>query len=190
MVELHYPHTLHNVREEDTLFYFSSKSLRKPTELAPSSRIDHGYHYDPTVLMQHVNRALARMSTDKVKAKLSFRNISQKITFHMTPNEFTLRYQSAMGTILSFRSSVVTREYASRTLGGKDLRLTPSTTVQSPGRTGEFTYHKEADCVVDMHQWFSIIYVYTDVVESRIVGDSLALLLRSVPVRGQWFHDA
>ena len=43
---------------------------------------------------------------------------------------------------------------------------------------------KEAEKVVDMDQGFDTIYVYTDVVESRIVGDSLAPLLRSLPVGG------
>ena len=38
--------------------------------------------------------------------------------------------------------------------------------------------------MVDMDQGFDTIYVYTDVVESRIVGDSLAPLLRSLPVGG------
>ena len=40
--------------------------------------------------------------------------------------------------------------------------------------------------MVDMDQGFDTIYVYTDVVESRIVGDSLAPLLRSLPVGGSY----
>ena len=35
-----------------------------------------------------------------------------------------------------------------------------------------------------MDQGFDTIYVYTDVVESRIVGDSLASLLRALSVSG------
>ena len=49
---------------------------------------------------------------------------------------------------------------------------------------GPYSYCKEADNVVDMDQWFDTIYVYTDVVKSRIVGDSLALLLQSLLVGG------
>ena len=38
--------------------------------------------------------------------------------------------------------------------------------------------------MVQMDQGFDTIYVYTDVVESRIVGDSVAPLLRALPVCG------
>ena len=38
--------------------------------------------------------------------------------------------------------------------------------------------------MVNMNQGFDTIYLYTDVVESRIVGDSLVPLLRCLPVRG------
>ena len=38
--------------------------------------------------------------------------------------------------------------------------------------------------MVQMDQGFDTIYVYTDVVESRIVGDSVAPLLRALPVGG------
>ena len=40
--------------------------------------------------------------------------------------------------------------------------------------------------MVDMDQGFDTIYVYTDVVESRIVGDSLAPLLRALSVSGSY----
>lgn len=42
----------------------------------------------------------------------------------------------------------------------------------------------EAESVVDMTQGFESFYVYTDVVESRVVGDSLLPLLRIVPIQG------
>ena len=43
-----------------------------------------------------------------------------------------------------------------------------------------YSFRQEANTVVNMNQGF----VYTDVVESRIVGDSLVPLLRCLPVRG------
>ena len=39
-----------------------------------------------------------------------------------------------------------------------------------------------------MTQGFDTIYVYTDVVESRIVGDSIVPLLCSLPIRGNNIH--
>ena len=47
-----------------------------------------------------------------------------------------------------------------------------------------YPFRKEGDNSVNMNQGFDTIYIYTDVVESRIVGDSMAPLLRSLPVRG------
>ena len=53
-------------------------------------------------------------------------------------------------------------------------------------RDNVYTYHKEGDSVVDVHQRFNTLYVYTDAAaESRVVGDSLVPLLRIVPIYGQ-----
>ena len=71
--------------------------------------------------------------------------------------------------------------------GGGNIGLTPSATVFLPPKEtpdGTYTYRKEAEHVVQMDQGFDTIYVYTDVVESRIVGDSFAPLLRALPVGG------
>ena len=43
---------------------------------------------------------------------------------------------------------------------------------------------READFVVDMSRGFESLYVYTNVVEPRVVGDSLVPLLRIVPLSG------
>ena len=47
------------------------------------------------------------------------------------------------------------------------------------------TTAREADSVVDMAQGFYALYVYTNVVESRVVGDSVVPLLRIVPLEGK-----
>ena len=47
-----------------------------------------------------------------------------------------------------------------------------------------YPFHIEADDVVNLTQGFDTLYIYTDVVESRIVGDALAPLLRAVPISG------
>ena len=69
-------------------------------------------------------------------------------------------------------------------LGGNDLGLTPLATVQSQN-SGEYTFHKEGESVMDMRQGFTTIYGYMEVVESRVVGDRLPPLFRSVQVYGQ-----
>ena len=116
----------------------------------------------------------------------------------MTPStEFTVPHHSALVKMLGFEPSVVssppaaaadmTRTHVHPRLGVTDIGLTPSTSVVLPLKEtpdGLYTYRKEAENVVHMDQGFDTIYVYTDVVESRIVGDSLAPLLRALSVSG------
>ena len=141
------------------------------------------------------------MAKDKVRAKLSYSAITPKTTLHMTPGtEFTVPRRSALGRMLGFESSVVTSPPStvplvlglimSTSISAAEVTSTdenPSATVFLPPREtpdGPYTYRKEADHVVQMDQGFDTIYVYTYVVESRIVGDSLAPLLRALPVGG------
>ena len=51
-----------------------------------------------------------------------------------------------------------------------------------------YTFVKERDSAVDMNQGFESLYVYTNVVESRVVGDSLVPLLRIVPIQCEHGH--
>ena len=113
------------------------------------------------------------------------------MTLHMTPStDFTVLVRK-----LGFEPSVVssppaadmTRTDVYPRLGGTNIGLTASTSVVLPPEDtpdGSYTYRKEAENVVHMDQGFDTIYVYPDVVESRIVGDSLAPLLRALPVSG------
>ena len=198
LAEIQYPHTWYN----DTWFYLNE---RAPVGLTPSTKIEAGYYRSPDVLLDRVNKALKRMWTDKTRAKLSYSTITQKMTLHMSPGtDFSMPYQSAMGTILGFYLSLIarpardrdTRVYTHPRVGEEknrtyppELSLTPSATVTSPPEKPKTTdspyyFRQEANTVVNMNQGFDTINVYTDVVESRIVGDSLVPLLRCLPVRG------
>ena len=155
-----------------------------------------GYYKGPVTLVNHVNKGLSLMWAEKTRAKLSYNSITQKMTLHMTPSTyFTVPYHSALVRMLGFEPSVVsrppaadmTRMHVYPRLGGTDIVLTPSTSVVLPFEEtpdGSYTYRKEAENVVHMDQGFDTIYVYTDVVASRIVGDSLVPLLRALSVSG------
>ena len=195
LAEIQYPHTWYNVREGDTWFYIKE---RDPMGFNPSTKIEAGYDHSPNVLLDHVTKSLKRMCTDNLRAKLSYGTITQKMTLHMSPGTgFTMPYQSAMGTILGFYPSVVTspvrdrdtRVYTHLRVGEEnnqtyppELGLTPSATVTFKPKTkttdSPYFFRQEANTVVNMNQGFDTIHVYMDVVESRIVGDSLVLLLR------------
>ena len=196
LAEIQYPHTWYNVTEEDVWFFFSEKN---PTGLTPSTKFASGYYKNPVTLMNRVNRGLRRMTTDKARAKWNYSPITQKMTLHISSDTvFTLPYHSALGPMLGFRKPVVTspqaaaaadstRQYVHPRLGGTDIGVTPSATVTIPpthSPDAPYPFRKEAEDVVNMTRGFDTIYVYTYVVESHIVGDSLASLLRALPVGG------
>ena len=131
------------------------------------------------------------------------------MTLHMSSDTvFTIPYHGAMGPMLGFRKSVITspsavasaeaiaadstREYVHRTLGGTDIGVRPSATVViPPTHSGDapYPFRREGDNSVNMNQGFYTIYIYTNVVESRIVGGSMAPLLRSLRLRNSRRHD-
>ena len=173
--------------------------------LTPSAKISADID-EP--LMNHINKGLDSMSTDKVQAKLTYSTITQKMTLHMIPGkEFSVPDRSALARMLGFDASTISSPptpptqppqsaeaslppallasianagegvYTYPSLRGRNIGLTPSVTVVAPLKEtadGPYSYRKEADNVVDMDIGFDTIYVYTDVVESRIVGDRLA----------------
>ena len=198
MAEIQYPHTWYNIGMYDTWFFLNETIAMG---LTPSARISAGYYKSPMTLMNHINMGLNSMSTDKVRTKLSYSAITQKMTLHMTPGtEFTVPRRSALGRMLGFEPSTVSsppstgpsvlESIISATISTAETTSTdgnPSDTMfLSPKEApdGPYTYRKEAQHVVQMDQGFDTIYVYTDVVESRIVGDSVAPLLRALPVGG------
>ena len=171
LAEIQYPHTWYNVREDGTWFYLNE---RTPVGLTPSTKIEVGYYRSPNVLLDRVNKALKRIWTDKTRAKLSYSTITQKMTLHMSPGtDFSMPYQSAMGTILGFHPSLVTSPardrdtcvYTHPRVGDEtnityppELGLTPSATVTlKPEKTtvdSPYSFRQEANTVVNMNQGF------------------------------------
>ena len=97
-----YPHTWYNIIEEDTLFFFNEKY---PVVLTPSMRLAPGFYKGPVALMSYINHGLKRIATDKLRAKLSYCPIAQKMALHMTPDTtVTIPYHIEMGSMLGFRT--------------------------------------------------------------------------------------
>ena len=211
LAEIQYPHTWYNIGMYDTWFFLNETIA---IGLTPSAKISARYYKSPMTLMNHVNKGLNTMVTNKVRAKFSYSAITKTITLHMTPGtEFTVPHRSALGRMSGFEPSVVSSQPSLASAGpsvlgsimsaittatemtstdetprqgGRNIGLTPSAKVFLPPKEtpdGPNTYRKEAEHVVQMDQGFDTIYVYTDVVESRIVGDSVAPL-RALPVGG------
>ena len=163
-----YPHSWYNVRETDATFFLGEHDCK---DILPSRTIVAGFYYGPNRLIQHVNNELASMSTNTVKAKLSYITITQKVTLHVTPNtEFNIPLSNSLGllqylvpSVIVSPTSVTDNEYIYQRRGVHKVGLSPSTTVKS---SDVYTYHKEADSVMDMNQGFDTLYVHKDVVGS------------------------
>ena len=133
------------------------------------------------------------MWTDKTRAKLSYSSITQKITLHMTraPSSQRAGKNVRIRTFDGQQSTSSSSRHDTHARSPETMwnvrGLTPSTCVVLPLKEipdGWYTYRTDAENVVHMDQGFDTIYVYTDVVESLIVGDSLDPLLRALSVRG------
>ena len=107
---------------------------------------------------------------DKTRAKLSYSTITQKITLHISPGtDFSMPYQSAMGTILGFYPSLITspardrdtRVYTHPRVGEENNQsyppepsLMPSATLKPKPKTIDipYSFRLEANTVVNMNQ--------------------------------------
>ena len=140
LAEIQYPHTWYNIGVDDIWFFLNE---HEPVGQTPSAKISAVYYKGPVTWMNHVNKGLSRMWTDKIRAKLRYSSITQKMTLHMTPStEFTVPHHSALIRMLGFEPSVVssppaatadmTRTHVHPRLGGTDIGLIPSTSVVLP----------------------------------------------------------
>ena len=176
LTEMQYSHTWYNVTENDVWLFLEEVDVPDVTR---RTKLSCGYYDDPLTLMYHVNNGLYSLRTEKTRAQMSYSSVTQKMTLHMTENtRFTIPYHSSTTSMLGFHKKVVT---------GTETTATSASSLVPDSRPSDSSYpfHIEAPDVVDMTQGFNTLYVYTDVVESRIVGDTLAPLLRSIPISGR-----
>ena len=154
MVEIQYPHTWYNLREDEEI-------IIQPTampELNSSFFIPAGFY--PTVLhlTDRIEKEICRTlnMTDEKPVIFKYDEIRNKISIRLNRRN-TLYFSLAIGEgvrrILGFDSNVI--EWG-----------------QTEGVLG-----------VDMDPLHSI-YVYCDLLEPRVVGDKMVQLLRIVPVEG------
>ena len=212
LAEIQYPHTWYNIGMYDTWFFLNETIAMGLTPSAkisagyyksPMTLMNHVNKGLNTMVTDEVR---AKLSYSAITQKMTLHMTPD--------TEFTVPHRSALGRMFGFEPSVVssppslalagpsvlgsimaaittatemTSTDENPRLGGRNIGLTPSATVFLPPKEtpdGLYTYRKEAEHVVQMDQGFDTIYVYTDVVESRIVGDSVAPLLRALPVGG------
>ena len=110
-------------------------------------------------------KALVRTLNDELKGgrvKCSYEPVTQKVTAHMK-GDTTVALYGDLPDILGF--------------GRGDAVVT----LTSPARSSVARGYS----IVDLRRGFESLYVYSSIVEPRIVGDKIAPLLRIVPITGR-----
>jgi len=167
LAEINYPHNWFNVTKEDGVMEIQPApgivSEHGARGNASLTYIDAGYYDRPELLIEAIAKKLMipRVGSKKKGARLSYSSVTQKATVFLTPNT-RLTLTGVMGDILGFPSKVLTSPVGS-------YSLKPF----------------EGSSVVDINQGMESLYVYSSVVEPRIVGNSFVPLLRIVPITGK-----
>ena len=182
LTEMQYSHTWYNVTEDDVWLFLNEIDV--PDDVTRRAKLSCGYFDDPLTLMYHVNNGLYSLRTAKTRAQMSYSSVTQKMTLHMTENTlFTIPYHSSIASMLGFHESVATRADTTTTTTSASSPVSDSRTSDS-----SYPFHIEAPDVVDMTQGFNTLYVYTDVVESRVVGDTLGDLANTYTYTYSYTH--
>ena len=165
-MEITYPHNWFNVTTEDGMLEIQPEPGRLSEQgtrgNAYLTYIEAGYYERPDELIKAIGKKLIMPRTSsKKRAKLSYSSVTQKATVYLTPNT-SLTLSGVMEQILGF----------------------PTKVIKSPA--GSYSFKPfEGSSVVDMNQDMKALYVYSSVVQPRIVGKSFVSLLRIVPIAGK-----
>ena len=170
LAEFQYPHTWYNVTENDVWLFLNPVDA---PDTYRRTKLSCGYYDDPLTLMYHVR--LYSLRTVNTQAQMSYSSVTQKMMLHMTANTlFTIPHHTT-ASMLGFR----------RPVASDSVTSSSSIVIGSRPSDSSYPFHVEADDVVNLTQGFDTLYVYTDIVESRIVGDTLAPLLRALSISGR-----
>ena len=163
LVEVQYPHTWFNVSEGDRTFRISQRDDSNDKKVwleVGTFKLEVGYYPSPQYLVKLINgRIKAIFKSDPVS--FSYRSITQKI-------KVTL----ANDTQITIPSQL------------KDMFHLKNATMLPDVNPTETTYKSEKP--IDLDKGMYALYVYSDIVEPQIVGDSLVSLLRAVPISGEY----
>lgn len=169
LVELIYPHTWNNITEYTNGYeYVLGENIpwtngrprnESEYEVGESEvkkvRIPPGYYESPNDIIKVLNY---QKFYDKIS--LNFNKNSKRVRVTLRKNA-QINFDAGLAESLGF----------------------------PPGNVGDifagYSASFDSPFVADPHADFKLIYIYTDIVEPQIVGDTVAPLLRVVPVKGQ-----
>ena len=131
--------------------------------------IDDGYYDSPSALVRALNGEKGG------RVKFSYDRVTQKVCVQMK-GDTTFKLYGDLIDILGFRERHDQNGDPLDTPGeGRSVRSSKNVAAMS----------FPAETVVDLRRGFESLYVYSGIVEPRIVGDEIASLLRIVPITGR-----
>ena len=161
LTEIHYPHDWYNVRN-------ARLTIAHGDTLDTDRHIDDGYYDSPSALVRALNGEKGG------RVKFSYDRVTQKVCVHMK-GDTTFKLYGDLIDILGFRERHDQNGDPLDTPGG-------GRSVRSSKNVASMSF--PAETVVDLRRGFESLYVYSGIVEPRIVGDKIAPLLRIVPITG------
>lgn len=164
LAEIQYPHTWHNVHQEDGWIQVTNNHGQKGKMILPPGQYD-----TPEELIGGLNEMIEkRHYYNHAYKKMEV----EAVPTNTKPMEFSYHGITKKATIRIKRNCRITMsEMLTSMLGMQSRHMSAGT-------------HKGTN-VVDVNQGFHSLYVYCNVVEARPVGDCEVPLLRIVPVEGK-----
>lgn len=154
LAEIQYPISWYNVTGSKRRIRVTYRRNQNAKLINKEAMLPEGYYSDVDTLMTELNRLMEGVE-GREKPAFSYDALSQKVSVDIT-NKHRVKLENSLYSMLGF--------------GGADAWIDDD--------------NKKSSNVVDLAQGFHNLYIYANVVEPRVVGDSLVPLLRIVPIQG------
>lgn len=201
LFELQFPVSYYNVTDEETklLMYtnFDGKMIR--TDVSPPS----GYYENPGLLVREINEVIALVEQRKNLARFRYNDISKKISVRFLETNgadfVNFLMTEAMAELLGFEWQTLDEhlEEAARqnvlpfqtdSGGGDKPNIVARLKQAVDGRLALLSsesFYQTASRVCDLRRGFYSLFVYCDIAEHSVVGESRVPLLRVVNAEGK-----
>ena len=183
--EIQFPISWHNVSKDEAqleMYHVDISSSNNPAvnDISPPP----GHYDSPDALVKQINAIIASKERQKNVVRLSYNEISKKVTVNFGPEEklpAILVMSKAFAELIGFNLA--------------DVRSVPCDHVgeekenDKPGNwwkiKGSANRSLTGSNVCDLQRGFCSLFVYCDVVEPTVVGDVKVPLLRTVNIVGK-----
>ena len=182
LYEIQFPTTWYNITEEMAVLKytsFGSNALMHAIISPPA-----GHYDDPAELMDMINGAIATVERE-ASCRFHYNSISKKVSIDfLGPMPVTLSMKKEFAELLGFDWLKKPKEdeeyYTNLAIDTKEGFMEDVFGMLEFNASGKYPY--KGDKVCDLQRGFYSLYVYSDAVQPKIVGDAKVPLLRTVNV--------